>query len=344
MKFINDNLSCGDHVYHQSVEANGIVADYDENKKNPYKVRFPWAKYCDVLHGEWRERGSKGTKWQWCSADSLVKLDMPIDMGGYGQNKVTTLGKRSLDRLIRLQTGLKKRKPRDGSDIILNYGTLFRPEDVARYPQGILMLNRDLVCNKLTQMETMGEELCPESREFINQDGADHYIIKPYHSIGGKGIRPAKGNGKRSGEYFQRKFNKVREFRVHCFRWLDNPVPFVQEKVIGDPDQLCWNKKQGGKFRYVYQEGLSYGKFANDLSMASRNMMTKMAVDALNRLGYDFGGIDFGMDSTGNFKIFEVNSRMGLRERSFFTYKQALGALKALNIQQYKEDKLNGTT
>jgi len=192
-------------------------------------------------------------------------------------------------------------------------------------------------------MRYLTEELAPESRTGgITGDPKD-WIIKPYISIGGKGIRPALGDSLRHGEYFQRKFNKVREFRVHCFRWLDNPVPFVQEKVIGDSGQLCWNKKQGGKFRYVYQDGLSYGKFATDLSMASRKMMTKMAVDALNKIGYDFGGIDFGMDSNGNFKIFEVNARMGLRERSFFTYKQAFCALRTLNINKYKRDKLNGT-
>jgi hypothetical protein len=346
MKFTHDEIIVGSHVYHQDVEANGIVVDYDGTKRNQFKVHFPWAKYCTILHGDWVEKPrQRGTKWQWCSRESLTKLDIPIDMGGYGQNKVTTLGKRSLDRLIRLQTGLKKRRPHDGSDIVVNYGTMFRSEDVARFPkQSILLLNRNLVCNKLIQMKMMGEELCPISQTSEPTTPEGDWIIKPFHSIGGKGIRPDDGRGLKQGEYYQRKFNKVREFRVHCFMWTDNPVPFIQEKVIGDKDQLCWNKKQGGKFRYVYQDGLSYGKFVSDLSMASRGMMAKMATAALDKLGYDFGGIDFGMDSTGNFKIFEVNSRMGLRERSFFTYKQVLSALKALNIREYKEKRLNATT
>ena len=330
------DFNIGDHVYHTNIEANGIIVDIDDTKRRDmYKVHFPWAKYCRVRYGSWKEKGTKGTKWQFCGADSLVKLDMPIDFGGYGQNKVTMVGKRSLDRLVRLHCGLKPRRPRDGSDIILNYGTLCTPQSAGRVPASIFMLNRNIVANKLEQMKMMGEDLCPESSSTGQIGDPADWIIKPYHSIGGKGIRPAAGSSLRYGEYYQRKFNKVREFRVHCFRWLDNPVPFVQAKVIDDPNQLCWNKKQGGKFRYVYQEGLEYGNFIHDLSMTTRNMMTKMAVEALEKLDYDLGGIDFGLASDGTLKIFEVNSRMGLRERSFFTYKQAFGRLKTMNLQQY---------
>ena len=70
MKFTDNEIIVGSHVYHQGVEANGIVIGWDSNKKNPFKVMFPWAKYCNILHGEWVEKPrQKGTKWQWCSED-----------------------------------------------------------------------------------------------------------------------------------------------------------------------------------------------------------------------------------------------------------------------------------
>ena len=67
--------------------------------------------------------------------------------------------------------------------------------------------------------------------------------------------------------------------------------------------------------------------------------MTKMAVEALKKLRYDFGGIDFGMDANGKFTIFEVNSRMGLLEQSLYTYKKVFHALRTLNIAGYRRER-----
>ena len=135
--------------------------------------------------------------------------------------------------------------------------------------------------------------------------------------------------------YFQRKFNKVREFRVHCFLWMDNPVPLIQEKFIENTNQLCWNKKQGGDFKFVYQE-LNEVPDANLLTEENRFIMEDMSIKALKLLKYDFGGVDIGMDAEGNFKIFEVNSRMGVKEQSLFTYKRVFNALRTLNLDDYR--------
>jgi hypothetical protein len=326
-------IDIGDHVYHTEVEANGIVTEIDENKKkDKYKVVFQWAKYCEAKHGAWRGMKRADRKWQYAREESLTKLDMPIDLGGLGQHKVTMIGGRSLDRLFRHMTGIKRRKPRDGSDIVINYGA-----SNTRVPNSVFMLNRNLIMDKYRQMKIMGEDLCPRSMQNTPHD-KENWIIKPYHSIGGKGIRPAKDkvhgvDVARHGEYYQQMFNKVREFRAHCFLWEDNPVPFIQEKVIENPNQLTWNKKQGGKFRYVYQEGLDYGKFYGmDEDLIER--IRELSVTALKRLGYDFGGLDFGLAGDGTLRIFEVNSRMGLRERSFFTYKQVFNNLRRINYRR----------
>ena len=157
--------------------------------------------------------------------------------------------------------------------------------------------------------------------------------------MGGKNIHELKNvTFNPQTHYLQRKFNKVREFRVHCFLWMDNKVPLIQEKFIDNPDQLCWNKKQGGEFKFVYQE-LNEVPDARLLTEGNRLIMEDMSIKALKLLKYDFGGVDIGMDSEGNFKIFEVNSRMGVKEQSLFTYKRVFNALRTLNLERYKEER-----
>ena len=308
-------IMIGSHVYHIGIQANG-----------------------SVLHGSWVDKPKeRGTKWQWCSEDQLIKLDMPEKLGwGLGQNTVRSTGKRSLDRLIRRMTGIRPYgKGKHQPDVLLRYGGM--PYNLPS--KRTLIINERITDNKLKQCQIMGEKLAPESWMYIGDVPEvlqTELIEKPFHSIGGKGIREYTGGGTPSGKYLQRKFNKVREFRVHCFLWMDNPVPFIQEKVIGDRSQLCWNKKQGGAFQYVYQEGLPYGKYHGNISKANVGIMTKMAIEACKKLKMDFAGMDFGMDAMGTFKIFEANSRMGLRERSFFTYKQVMNKLFTLNINEYK--------
>jgi hypothetical protein len=243
---------------------------------------------------------------------------------------VTMLGKRSLDRLIRNVCEIKPRRKRDGSDVVITYGQWKH-----KIPNNVFVLNRKLISNKYGQCKLMGD-LAPDSH--LSRPGEpdnNEWIIKPFYSMGGRGIIPATRELK-SFEYFQRKFNKVREFRVHCFLWENNPAPLIQEKFIENPDQLCWNKKQGGNFKYVYQEQLDDLPDGGLLSEEDRITMTEMAVKALKLLNYDFGGVDIGMDVEGNCKIFEVNSRMGVREQSMFTYKRVFNTLKTINLDSYK--------
>ena len=80
-------------------------------------------------------------------------------------------------------------------------------------------------------------------------------------------------------------------------------------------------------------------KWSHTLSDKQREEITTLAVEACTLVEYDMGGVDLGMDSDGNIKIFEVNSRMGLREQALFTYKRAFNALRAIDIEQYKKER-----
>jgi hypothetical protein len=328
----------GDRVYHKTARANGVVTQIDSTKRrDTHKVEFFWAKYCKNI-----PHGTTWNKWMWCEPTNLVVSPWPAHQisihEGY-LNKVTSIGGRSLDRLIRKVCEIRRRKTRDGSDVVVVYG-----QSNHRIPESVFTINRKLMPDKYQQMKILGEDLAPESWQTRpGEPKMEDWIIKPNISMGGRGIRHDDGNGLRYGEYYQRKFNKVREFRVHCFLWMDKPVQLVQEKYIDNKNQLTWNKKQGGKFRFVYQEGLEDDwmdlQYCEPISLATKQMLGKASIEALKRLKYDFGGLDFGMDSAGNLKIFEVNSRMGLLEQALFTYKRVFSALRTLDINRYKEER-----
>lgn len=317
-------LKIGSRVFHNTVLANGYVADIDLNRRESHEVRFFWAKHCKTIHGKWK-RGI-GTKWQWSHPNNLVDMGHSDDFDI--PNKVTSVGGRSLDRLIRLVCEIDRYQPGDGSDIILRYGN--SKHGVSRR-DGAYIINQFLVLDKYEQCRILGEGLAPQSTQAIPHD-LHNWIVKPRMSFGGRGIHEFPEGYPRPHEYIQRKFPKVREFRAHCFMWMDSPVQFIQERLVEDLNQLCWNKKQGAKVWSLYQEGRNDDlKHREELPKNIREKIFGMSTEALIRLGYDFGGIDFGMDAEGNLKIFEVNSRMGLRETGLFTYKRAINHLKNIN-------------
>jgi hypothetical protein len=321
-----------DRVYHKGIHANGIVTEVDNSKqRDKYKVVFHWAKYCDVKNGSWSDRvSSTARKWQWCSEDNLIVTHMPPR-----NNKVTMIGNRSLDRLLRSMIEIDRRRHRDGSDIIINYGVSNHTVS-----QRIPMVNRTLMMDKYMQQQAMGDEIGITSCQVRSGEPvASEWIIKPKFSIGGRGITEDHGNGLNHDDYYQRKFNKVREFRGHCFLWnTDNPTIMIQEKKVEDQSQLCWNEKQGSKFFTPYSPLRGYHKLEReDPGLAEH--INDVCIEALKAVRYDFGGVDIGMDTAGNLKVFEVNSRMGLKERSCFIYKQMFWKLFTLDINTYKQER-----
>jgi len=314
-------MQTGDRVYDKEHNANGYII---ESGSQMSKVQYFWAKYSRLFPPRRIWQKATPDKQAWVNNTSLILTPKPI-----GHNKVTMFGTRSLDKLIRLICEIPYRRQGDESDIIIHYG------NGHSYAGDALVINSNPIWNKYKQCNLLGN-LAPK---VLNdpRDGMDgnDWIVKPFQSIGGHGIANWDGMN-HHGKYLQKKVTKVREFRAHCFLWANPKVPLIQEKMISDRDQLCWNKKQGSTFHYPHQIP-DLGR--NNLEPELVERITNMSIEALKKLKYDFGGIDFGLDDNGELFIFEVNSRMGLREMSFATYKNIMWQLYDLDIDDYKANR-----
>ena len=124
-------------------------------------------------------------------------------------NKITVVGGNFCDNLLRATTHFPRRQHNDGSDIVVAYGI-----GNTRIPGDILVLNRHLVTNKYEQQKLLGDDIglsVATRRDYFPEFAQHNLIIKPYHSIGGKGIRDANGSeASPHREYYQKKFPKNR--------------------------------------------------------------------------------------------------------------------------------------
>jgi hypothetical protein len=259
---------------------------------------------------------------QWCSEDALTLTPKP-EM----TRRVSMMGSRSLDRLIQKVCEIPRRRRRDFSDIIINYG-LGRHSAPAR----IEVINRYLIMNKYRQCMRLQHNDVSVPHTFpvggVPLSWDRPCMAKPFISIGGRDMyqldRLDYFNPRT--HYVQEITPKVREFRAHVFCWVTSnagTVPLIQEKIVDDPEQLCWNKKQGAKFKYPYVPMLG----VHDLPLELTARIRSVAFSACQALGYDFGGVDLALDHEDNLWVFEVNSRMGLREKSMAVYKTAFWEL-----------------
>ena len=155
----------------------------------------------------------------------------------------------------------------------------------------------------------------------VSGDNKANWIEKRTNSIGGKGIRLARGKKSIPGKYYQEFIDKRRyELRVHAFAWMPKDEWRVQKR-LGKPDEIAWNYKNGGHFVTVHRPR-SFDTFiqAEDISEKIMNM-----------LGMSFGAVDFLVDMSQNVYFIEINSAPGFSELSRPIYVDAFTKLKQLN-------------
>jgi len=99
-----------------------------------------------------------------------------------------------------------------------------------------------------------------------------------------------------NGFYVNELINKVREYRVFM---VSGRVVCVAEKTPGNPDDVAWNVAKGGRF-----DNVRWGNWPNSVC--------RIAVQAFNLSGLDFGGVDVMVDEEGKCYVLEINSAPSL--------------------------------
>jgi len=219
------------------------------------------------------------------------------------------------------------KKPKVAPDAIINYGlagdrlsTFFRRFPSAR---NIPMINSNIgysklsVCNRASKIDVP----VPDSKMTLTKkDDKSDWIEKRTNSIGGLGIRMARGKGSLQGKYYQ-KFvsNRRYELRVHAFAWIKKEDWRVQKR-LGDPKEIAWNYKNGGHFATVHSPR-SYDVFVQAEDISEK---------VLDMLGMSFGAVDFLVDNNYNVYFIEINSAPGFSDLSKPIYVDAFTRLKSL--------------
>lgn len=238
-------------------------------------------------------------------------------------------GKGGLARLLRRNLGYRRlttaTRIRD-DDIIVNCGENLQRQDLRN------IVNGNLIFNKFRQIRTMIEAgiECPESVQGA-PDNLTDWIVKPYQSQGGRGIRRATEGDTPDTHYYQRYIDKRREFRGHVALWLPNGERCfsIQEKKLPEGtnhrDVLCWNHDFGSFFHRSTTPNNRAEKRARFPLFAR---IEDICIKSCEAIGHDFGAVDLLMDNNRKLWVIEVNTRPGIdTEASWNIYIDVFRAL-----------------
>jgi len=146
----------------------------------------------------------------------------------------------------------------------------------------------------------------------------EDWVEKRVHSIGGKGIRQAKGRIKIRGKYYQRMVkDRTYELRVHAFLWMDDWAIY---KRLGQRDTIAWNFSNGGHFQSVYNTN-------NEMFKKAKKVSKKV----LNLFNMSFGAVDFIVSKDKHLYFIEVNSAPGFAGLSDSVYYSAFDTFTKLS-------------
>jgi len=227
----------------------------------------------------------------------------------------------------RVLTSIGFNRYESNPELIFNCGwdpAKFR-QDV-RVPDGCRVLNGRLTLNKYEQNRTMANASVPVPdvlRDFRGLSTSDlsRFIIKPYHSHRGIGVRTIEGPHDTipEGCYVQAKIDKEAEYRAHVAIWMDPPCFSIQKKkpktrdmeghVNNAANRLCWNIANGW-----YMTRLATPENIVEKLSGSRTLtaVADIATRAVQALGHDFGAVDLIRDPNGNYFVLEVNACPGV--------------------------------
>lgn len=221
-----------------------------------------------------------------------------------------------------------------GANILVNFGLAGKKQDAffKRFPSArrIPTINRHCGYSKLNVVNRAkgeGIEVAESKLSLTRGDDKKDWLEKGFSSVGGKGIREARGKNRMATKYYQKFVDTRRyELRVHAFLWVGEEGYRVQKRV-GDPKVITWNFSNGGTFITVNNpKGYRIFKDAMEAS-------TKI----LKNLGMAFGAVDFIVTSDYKLIFLEVNAAPGVSGLSDAIYIDAFKKLKGLPFKELKE-------
>lgn len=231
--------------------------------------------------------------------------------------------------IVRKASIPRYRGKRSNVELLINYGLAGDQLDryYRKFPSAkrISTINGNVGYSKLSVVQRAANRSVevPESKVSLSKgDKLEDFIEKSTNSIGGIGIRKARGRGRIAGKYYQRFIkNRVYELRVHAFKWTKD---WVVQKRVGPEDVIAWNFKQGGRFITVHKPG-NYNVFKE---------ARKVSDEVLDMLGMSFGAVDFIVDKDYKLYFIEINSAPGFTDLSEHIYIDAFDKLKRLKAKK----------
>ena len=145
-------------------------------------------------------------------------------------------------------------------------------------------------------------ELCPKTWDHLEDVGGEDFpvIVRPAHHAQGRHLYVCNNYEElqraydRCGEgaYASELIDKSAEYRVFV---AQGRAVWVARKTPGNPDDVAWNVARGGRFDNVRWDDWPL-------------RVVRVAIEAFNLSGLDFGGVDVIVDQEGRAYVIEINS------------------------------------
>jgi len=241
------------------------------------------------------------------------------------------------------------------------FNASYTPSRLPHIPNAVPTINRTLMTNKLNalrmlEVSGLGEHVADYAE--ISQNAVEgDWIVKPYASQCGHGVRRYTGGHVPTGCYVQRDIQKFREFRAHVGLWRNFPCFTIQEKK---PKPELWNEVTGGidyhwpvsedfvndfPLTWNIESGFYFRRSTTPEDRADKcerfplfRRIEELAAKAVKALGYQYGAVDILMNADRELFVVEINSHPAIiNDNSKEIYKEVLEPLTHMSRERLVE-------
>jgi hypothetical protein len=210
-----------------------------------------------------------------------------------------------------IDTGKYKRgslgHARDGSLPVRDVGYVFRYGCTTHVPAGkvvnsidaIRKVNDKSAFRKLTADAGLAPRTWLTSQEVLDSGYLGKVVVRPSSHAQGRNLHVVERYDQLQsafrqcpGGYASELIDKVAEYRVFVSQ---GRAVWVANKLPDDRSQVAWNVAQGGTF-----ENVRWSQWPIEA--------VRVAIEAYNLSGLDFGGVDVMVDAEGRAYVLEINS------------------------------------